>query len=85
MSKKYVFVIYACDGRHESEPKDWKAAHQEAADWHGKTLEEMLESHSQEFGMETWEGGYGQRTAVEEDGSYEEFMIAEFGEDWAKA
>ena len=78
--KKYMFVVTACDGRHEHKACDTYAeALQDAADWHGKDVNHMVLSSSTADGE--WEGMDGQITRIEEVGAYDAFMKAEFGDD----
>ena len=79
--KQYMFVITACDGRHESEPGTWEEAHQLAANWHDKPLTTMLESHGRMYSSEEWEGMDGQITRVEVVGAYDALMKAECGDE----
>jgi hypothetical protein len=77
--KKYMFVITACDGRHEHKPGTYEDALRDAADWHGKDLGHMALSSSTADGE--WEGMDGQITRIEVVGEYDAFMKAEFGDD----
>ena len=77
--KKYMFVVTACDSRHEHTHGTWEEANQDAADWHGKDVNHMVLSSSTADGE--WEGMDGQVTRIEEVGAYDAFMKAEFGDD----
>ena len=74
--KQYMFVVTACDGRHEHKACDTYAeALQDAANWHGVTPAQL------EGGLLRWEGMDGQVTGIEVVGEYDAFMKAEFGDD----
>ena len=84
--KKYMFVVTACDGRHEHKSGTFEEDLQEAADWHRRSLGRMITS-SFGFGLGMshfpweWEGMDGQITRIEVVGEYDAFMKAEFGDD----
>tara|TARA_R110000851_G_C12737740_1_gene530495 strand:+ start:201 stop:467 length:267 start_codon:yes stop_codon:yes gene_type:complete len=77
----YMFVIIAADGRHEFEHKLWVGAHKDAAKWHDRDLEQMLESYNDQYGREVWEGMDGQVTRVEMVGAYADLMNGECDDD----
>lgn len=77
--KKYMFVVTACDGRHEHKHGTWDEALQDAADWHGKDLVRMALSSTTHGGE--WGGMDGQITRIEVVGEYDAFIKAEFGEE----
>ena len=79
--KKYMFVVTACDGRHEHKHCDWEEAHYDAARWLDKDAAILLLSHEKQWGREMWEGPDGQTTRVELVGAYDALMKAEFGDD----
>ena len=80
--KKYMFVVTACDGRHEHKACTLEEAIQDAADWHGKSLEHMMSTiNTGLMNFMGWEGMDGQMTRIEVVGEYDAFMKAEFGDD----
>mgnify|MGYP003152285763 CR=1 FL=1 len=82
--KKYMFVVTACDGRHEHKACDTFAeALQDAADWHGRDVGNMVLSSSPNhpFVVGEWEGMDGQITGIEVVGEHDAFMAAELEDD----
>lgn len=80
-TKQYMFVVTACDGRHEHKHGTWEEAHADAAKWLDKPLESLLGSYEEQYGRGRWETAYGQVTSVEVVGEYDAFVAAEFGDE----
>ena len=77
----YMFVVVACDGRHEGKHGTWEEAHADAAKWLGRDVEWLLSSYDDPHPREVWEGGSGQVTRVEMVGAHAALMNGECDED----